>query len=122
MPNETYNREERPFGGYGQVLSDDQIRYCLSQRVRLAGWKTTVESSSASSVDLFNREVKDFNLRCSDCKYQKGAVERVQADVDARFFQLEKDGREHRGPRKPPAPAKFKRISVRLVDAASVQH
>lgn len=121
LPKETYHREDRPSGGYGQVLDDDQIRYCLSQKIRLAGWEKTVDSYSGPSVDSFNHQVKDFNSICGNYKYRKGAVDRVQADVNTRFFQLERDGREHRGPRKPPAPAKFTRISVRVVGPAPVQ-
>lgn len=120
LSKETYHREDRPSGGYGQVLDDDQIRYCLSQKIRLGGWEKTVDSYSGYSVDSFNREVKEFNSRCGNYKYRKGAVERVQADVDTRFFQLEKDGREHTGPRMP-APAKFTRLSVRIVKPAPVQ-
>ena len=120
LPKETYHREDRPSGGYGQVLDDDQIRYCLSQKIRLGGWEKTVDSYSGYSVDSFNREVKEFNSRCGNYKYRKGAVERVQADVDTRFFELEKDGRAHKGPRMP-APAKFTRISVRVVGPAPVQ-
>ena len=120
MPKETYPREDRPSGGYGQALDDDQIRYCLSQKIRLGGWEKTVDSYSGSSVDSFNSEVKDFNSRCGNYKYRKGAVERVQAEVDGRFFELEKDGRAHKGPRVP-VPAKFTRISVRVVGPPQVQ-
>ena len=123
-PLETYYPEERPNIGDGLLFNDNQIRYCLSQKIRMAGWNSTVDSYNLSSVAAFNEMVRDYNLRCSHFKYHQGDLERVQRQVDERWDKLNADGRAHRGPRAPPQPPTYKKISSRQVttggDAPSV--
>ena len=114
-PLETYYPEERPNVGDGLLFNDNQIRYCLSQKIRMAGWNSTVDSYNQSSVAAFNEMVRDYNLRCSHFKYHQGDLERVQRQVDERWDKLNADGRAHRGPRPPPQPPSYKKISSRQV-------
>ena len=121
VPTETYVPEERPSVGDGLVFNDNQIRYCLSQKRRLSSWNTTVDSYSNASVDGFKEAVRDFNSRCSHYKYHSGALERVQREVDERWSILDADGRAHRGPRPPPSPPTYKKLSSRVVTTGGEQ-
>jgi hypothetical protein len=112
-PLETYYPEERPNVGDGILLNDNQIRYCLSQKIRMAGWSSTVDSYNQGSVAAFNEMVRDYNLRCSHFQYHAGDLERVQSQVNERWDKLNADGRAHRGPRPPPQPPNYKKISSR---------
>lgn len=84
--------EESPPVGTGLVLSDNQIRYCVAEDIRMSGWSSSVNSYSQSSVDSFNNAVADFNTRCSSYKYKRGALERVRSEVETRRYQLNNDG------------------------------
>lgn len=85
--------ESRPSVGTGMVLSDDQIRYCLSETIRIDTWQAAVDQYSTNAVDSFNRAVGDFNSRCSNFKYRRGALERVRVEVEERRAALQKEGR-----------------------------
>src|SRR5450830_582709 len=84
--------EERPPVGTGVVFSDNQIRYCVAEDIRMSGWSSSINSYSQSSVDSFNNVVADFNARCSSYKYKRGALERVKSEVETRRYQLNNDG------------------------------
>ena len=85
--------ESRPPVGTGMVLSDDQIRYCLSETIRIDTWQIAVDQYSTTSVDSFNVAVADYNSRCSNFKYRRGAVERVRIEVEGRRALLQREGR-----------------------------
>jgi len=103
--------EEVPQIGRGLLLNDSQIRYCLSQKVRLSGWQTSVDSYNRTSVAAFNAKVDDYNARCGHFQYEDGALERVQTQVQSRRATLEADGKLHRGPRQPEKTPSFKLAS-----------
>jgi hypothetical protein len=100
--------EELPQVGRGRLFNDSQIRYCLSQKVRLSGWQTSVDSYDRTSVSGFNAKVEDYNARCGHFQYEDGALERVQTQVQSRRAALEADGKLHRGPRQPEKTPSFK--------------
>ena len=111
-PADAYVPEDRPPVGDGLLFTDNQIKYCLSQKIRLTGWNLTVESHDHQSVDSFNAQVTDFNARCHHYQYHAGAFERVRAEVEARRAILNVDGRLHRGPRPPPALPTYRKVSM----------
>ena len=84
--------EEVPPQGSGQVLSDNQIRYCLSQDIRISAWGTAVDHFSQTAIDSFNSAVGDYNMRCANYKYRRGSLERVRLEVEARRVDLQADG------------------------------
>jgi hypothetical protein len=85
--------EDMPTLGSGQVFADNQIRYCLSQDIRLTGWGASVNQYSQTAIDSFNTAVSDYNARCSNYKYRRGALERVRSEVESRRGSLDADGR-----------------------------
>ncbi len=84
--------EEVPPQGSGQVLSDNQIRYCLSQDIRISAWGTAVDHFSQTAIDSFNSAVGDYNIRCANYKYRRGSLERVRSEVEARRAVLQSEG------------------------------
>ena len=110
-PSEVFPVEDRPPEGASLLFEDNQIRYCLSQKIRLSGWQITVEDSDQDSVSAFNTQVDDYNARCGHFQYRTGALERVRDEVEMRRAQLDVDGRLHRGPREPEKPPTFKLAS-----------
>jgi hypothetical protein len=84
--------EARPPVGTDIVLSNAQIRYCLSEKIRLDGAQHAVNAYSQSDVDRFNVMVDDYNNRCGSFRYMSGALEAVRAQVNANRLQLQSEG------------------------------
>ena len=84
--------EEQPPIGNGLTLTRNQIRYCLSQKIRLDAWETAVNTYSEISVNSFNSEVENFNMRCSNYRYKKYAMEAVTSEVEANRAGLAAEG------------------------------
>jgi hypothetical protein len=84
--------EDRPPVGTGIVLSNAQIRYCLSEEIRLDAARSAVNASSQSDVDRFNVMIDDYNSRCSSFRYQPGTLEAVRAQVTANQSELQSEG------------------------------
>ena len=100
--------ESVPPVGENQVLSRDQIRYCLSQDVRLEATRAKVDTSNDNQVDLFNQYVEDFNKRCGHFRYREGDIEPVRREVEAERGRLTLEGSDriagvaHEAPTPPP--------------------
>ena len=84
--------EERPPAGKGQRYEAAQIRYCLSEKIRMEGMKGLVNSYSETSVSSFNHYVEDYNARCSEFHYRSGLLEIVRSGVEARRRTLRSEG------------------------------
>lgn len=84
--------EEMPAPGNGVVLTDNQIRYCLAQDIRLTSWSSAVDHYSQSAIDSFNGAIADYNSRCSNYKYRRRALERVRSEVESRRALLQSEG------------------------------
>jgi hypothetical protein len=75
--------EERPSTGRGNRLNADQIRYCLSEDIRISGGRSVLNRYQPSAVDRFNVMVKDFNDRCGDFRYRASRLQTVRSEVEA---------------------------------------
>ena len=82
-------KEDKPPIGNGLALSRDQIRYCLSQKIRIDAIDKIVNTSLSGEVDSFNALVGDYNSRCSHFKYRRGSLEGVRAEVDSERHNIE---------------------------------
>lgn len=89
----TASDEEMPPAGSGLVFNRSQIRYCLSEKVRISAWEGQVDEYSETSVDAFNEAVNYYNMRCSNFQYRVGALESVRAEVDANRHALTLQGK-----------------------------
>lgn len=84
--------ESQPMPGTDNVLEEGEIRYCLSQKIRIQGWEPNVNISSQSSVDAFNWAISDFNSRCGSYRYRTHVMERVRSEVNSRSTELRFEG------------------------------
>ncbi len=84
---------EKPPGGEGHVLDREQIRYCLSEDIRLDAINLLINSYSNVEVDRFNAMVADYNSRCVRFKYRRGTLESVRSEVESGRTILEGEGR-----------------------------
>ena len=82
------NVEQMPPVGSGMTLSNNQIRYCVSEDIRVTAMKDLINSYSSHEVDQFNAAVADYNSRCSSYRYRRGALESVTAEVQANRYAL----------------------------------
>lgn len=85
--------EERPPVGTDNVLNYAQLRYCLSEDIRIGVAKTAVNSYSESDVDRFNAMVNDYNSRCGQFRYRRGSLESVRSDIERYRSTLVAEGR-----------------------------
>ena len=74
--------EEMPGAGSGNVLGASQIRYCLAEDIRLTAAKQVVSEYNSNDVDRFNAMVADYNSRCSNFRYRRGALESARSEVE----------------------------------------
>lgn len=84
--------EVKPGVGTNNTLDVDQIRYCVAEKIRLDASENAVDRYSADDVDRFNSIVADFNSRCGQYRYRRGALERAQSDIEPYRSQLQVEG------------------------------
>lgn len=91
-PSYSSNEEHIPPVGTGLTFDRSQMRYCLSEKIRIAAWQEQVNSYSEMSVDAFNAAVNDYNARCSNFRYRSGTLEGVRSEVEANRAALTRQG------------------------------
>ena len=84
--------ESQPIPGTDNVLDESELRYCLSQKIRIQGWEPNVNTSSQSSVDAFNWAISDFNSRCGSYRYKTQVMDRVRSEVNYKSTDLRFEG------------------------------
>ena len=83
---------EKPPVGEGRVLSRAQIRWCQEQKIRLDAMETKIDTSSETSVNIFNMQVNDYNSRCGHFRYRVGDLESAKRDVEKRRTEIWNEG------------------------------
>lgn len=82
--------EQMPTIGTDRLLNAAQIRYCLSEDIRLEAARDIV--SAEPQLDRFNSMVRDFNSRCGRYRYALRVFESVQREVQANMASLQVEG------------------------------
>ena len=85
--------EDQPSIGRNNVLSTAQIRYCLAEKIRIDAAESMINNYVDTDVDRFNAYVNDYNGRCGEFRYRRGALESAQRDVEPYRSQLQAEGR-----------------------------
>jgi hypothetical protein len=85
--------EEKPPVDTDRVLTAAQLRYCVSEKIRVEAANKALNVYVPPDVDRFNAMVDDYNSRCGSFRYRRGALESTQADVERSRFILEAEGR-----------------------------
>jgi hypothetical protein len=85
--------EERPSVVRGNVpLPVRQVRYCLSQGIRIQAADKATNTASAAEVSRFLTLVDDYNPRCGNYRFELGVMKTVKEEVEARRAALEREG------------------------------
>jgi hypothetical protein len=85
-------KEMKPSVGTNNVLGRDEIRYCLSESIRMGAMKKEVNLYEEAEVDHFNATVQDYNNRCGQFRYRQGSLESVRREVESERTRLENAG------------------------------
>jgi hypothetical protein len=81
--------EKLPSPGVGQLLTSEEVRYCVFQGRRLDFIRDQV--SGDIRIQRFNALVRDFNSRCGLFRFQNNALRVAKGLADARQEQLKAD-------------------------------
>ena len=74
------DNEVKPPVGTDNILDENEIKYCLSEKVRIQAMQITAKTNAQISV--FNQYVDDYNLRCSSYSYRQVDMDRAEALVN----------------------------------------
>jgi hypothetical protein len=86
------NLEFAPASNSTDTLSEYELRYCLSQNIRLAGARNMIDNTSDWQIDKYNNALADFKSRCDGRNYDSSTGDKVQPGVTARTEQLRSEG------------------------------
>lgn len=84
--------ESKPPVGQNNVLNRSQIRYCLSQEIRIDTIQNALNNYSDFEVSMYNSLVSDYNSRCSSFRYSSGSLESVRRQVEANRTSITSEG------------------------------
>lgn len=76
----------QPPVGENQLLSIQQIRWCIREQIRLQAMRDVM--STKVGVDKYNNLIDDFNGRCSSYRYREGALTLAQYEVERERAQI----------------------------------
>jgi len=91
---QTRPTEERPSIGNGNTLSMPQLRYCVAEKIRLDAAETILDRYVSTAVDRFNAFVSDYNNRCGEFRYRRGALDSARSEVEKYRLTIQAEGRE----------------------------
>jgi Putative peptidoglycan binding domain len=81
--------EKLPPQGMGELLSEEEVRYCVFQGRRLGYLRNQVIGDEA--IQRFNTLVADFNSRCRNFRYDNNALQIATEQAGALETQLKAD-------------------------------
>lgn len=85
--------EELPPVGTNHVFTTAQIRYCLAENIRLGAAQSIIhDTDDADDVLRFNDMIDDYNRRCGEYRYRRGALETAKGEVERNRSALELEG------------------------------
>jgi hypothetical protein len=85
--------ETAPPVGSGLQLDASQIRYCLSEKIRINAVRTLVQDEAAPELTAFNAKVDDYNARCGSFQYPDGLLSQVTTEVEQARNGIERQAR-----------------------------
>ena len=76
----------KPPVGTNNVLSVQEIQWCIREGIRIETIRNLIESNEG--IDAFNRIVKDYNSRCGSYRYRKGSQLQAERNVEPYRSQI----------------------------------
>lgn len=93
-PSANDDGEVQPPIQSGQTLTDNEIRYCVAEHIRISALDPLIDSTSQMDIDYYNDAVRDLNSRCGSFRYRRGVLQSVTAEVETRRASIEQAGRK----------------------------
>jgi hypothetical protein len=85
-----YMESKPPISTY--TLSKNQLLYCEAEMIRLDIVENKIDKYSQKEVDKFNSLTDDYNARCSQKKYYKNDMYKVNKLIKNRKSKIEEEG------------------------------
>lgn len=79
---------EKPPVGTDRLLDSAQIRYCLTEKIRVQAIESVVNADRESEIVNFNALVGDYNSRCGQFRYRQDDLDRVQGEIEPKSAEL----------------------------------
>ena len=86
---------EKPPVGTDLVLSTAQMRYCITEKIKVSAIKPVLNRYASKEVDDFNAMISDFNSRCGSYRYREGTLEGIRSEVESRRGSIEHEAKRH---------------------------
>ena len=83
----------RPPIGSGLLLDASQVRYCVTEEMRLNTIFPLVDKQSDQAINRVNARIQDFNGRCASAKYGPGMSQRARKEMEAHRASIEGSAR-----------------------------
>ena len=90
---EASSAASKPPVGTNQLLSQNQIQYCLAEEIRLTAMKDWINNNIDLEVEHFNKYINDFNSRCGSYRYREGTLSSARRTVSGIEKQLTQEGK-----------------------------
>ena len=84
--------EQKPSIGRNNVLSYNELHYCLAEDIRMEGAKSVLNNYSDADVNWFNTMVADYNSRCGEFKYRQGSLEGARRNIEPWRSEIYREG------------------------------
>jgi hypothetical protein len=82
------NAVEKPPVGTDRLLDSAQIRYCLTEKIRIQAIESVVNADREAEIVNFNALVGDYNSRCGQFRYRQDELDRVQSEIEPKSDEL----------------------------------
>lgn len=69
-----------PAKGSGNLLSMPEIRWCLSEDLRLEEQRLHLDTEQ--QISTYNTEIRNYNSRCADFQYKTGDMQKAQEEIE----------------------------------------
>jgi hypothetical protein len=86
---------EKPPVGTNLVLSEAQMRYCITEKIKVSAIQLLVNRYTSKEVDDFNAMVSNYNSRCGSYRYREGTLDGVRSEVESRRVSIEREAKRH---------------------------
>jgi hypothetical protein len=84
--------ESTPPIGTDHVLTNDQIRYCLLEKIRIEATQTEISHDSEQEISYSNSLVDDYNKRCGSYRYYGRSLSAVERSIQGHEANYRQDG------------------------------
>lgn len=79
-----------PTGGYYNILSLPEIRYCLAEKIKMQAINERIDNTSDEQIDKYNAMIQDMNSKCGQYQYHENDLTIATNEVEPRRDELTK--------------------------------